>query len=73
MFDPNREAVLKKDETAPEGLCLHEAVQSDYVCGWLRRDIKDTPAFRGLVASCDETRGNLTTDQDFGCIHHEEE
>jgi hypothetical protein len=60
--------VCLQDEKSQMGLCLHPALGSDYVSGWLGRSA-DGDRTDGVFAGCDENRGHLTTGARFGCIH----
>ena len=66
-WEPHKIAVLV-DHTEKIGLCLHEAVRSDYVEGWLTRAPANCRP-DGISAEDDEGRACLSTGESFGCIH----
>lgn len=53
------------------GVCLHPKVASEYVIDWLHREKQSEPVSDGLLASCDEGRGDIQVGPNFGCIHFE--
>ena len=60
--------VCMADAKAKTGLCLHPALGSDYVDGWLNRKLPED-RIDGVFAGCGENRGHLATGEDFGCVH----
>jgi hypothetical protein len=72
--DDGLKQVVEIDPSARTGLCLHSAMQCDYVASWtthLADDQELECTHDGICASCDEGRGTLCVGEDFGCIHHE--
>lgn len=53
------------------GYCFNEKIQSDYVDGWLGRENLPSEPLDGIIATCDEGRGELIVGELFGCIHFE--
>ena len=63
-----RRIVCMTEPDLKVGLCLHPALSSDYLDGWLNRT-GETDLVDGAVARSDDDRGSLAVGEDFGCIH----